>query len=129
MNKSDINLQGLIESFSGIKLTTFHQRIGPERNSARGKLILEYLNTFISPDRSSPHSLYNKSYYNQLYTDTGTISEDTERLILSSKDLKKFDAYVLINIKQAVQKGRKENSPARAATCASSPRVKPPGMA
>ena len=105
MSKSHIDLQRALQSFSGVKLTTFQQRVGEERNSARGKVILEYLNTFISPDKSSPYNLGGKSYYNQVYTDTGTITEETERLFLSSRDLKKFDAYVLINIKEAVKKG------------------------
>lgn len=97
-----IDLNRLLQSYNKSEMTSFDQRMQNMKNSDRGEVILEYFYTFVFPDETSPHNVYNKDTYSQVYTDTG---EFIEEIIFSSKNLKKFDPYVMHAIKQAIEKG------------------------
>lgn len=106
MKKEPNNIETLIEEgMNGYKPTAFDERISRDKLSSRANAILEYLNGHIIKEQSpvaleSEVALHNKFW--------GTIRPQEE--IYQSDDLKKFDAYILHSMKEAVKSGKIEKS-------------------
>lgn len=105
MKKKTLDIEELMKEISSIKFTTFNKRVYQDRISDRANAILEYLNGYIIKEQSpvalnSEIALHNKFW--------GTIRAEEE--IYQSDGLKKFDAYILHSMKEAVNSGKIEKS-------------------
>lgn len=105
MKEEPKNIETLIkEGMNGYKPTAFDERVSGDRLSSRANAILEYLNGYILKE-NKPYIANEISYCNKFWR-----AVRPEEQIYQSDGLKKFDAFVMHSIKEAVNSGKIDKS-------------------